>query len=94
MYQLNYFRTFVSQLWIKFLAYGVTAEQIGVPYIEVQVPDWTVADIPKEAPSSAVFHSHLFLLANWSFTKEMNLIADRWRLITYDMPTLLHKCQC
>lgn len=36
MYQLNYLHILINHLWIKFLAYVVIAEQIGIPYIEIQ----------------------------------------------------------
>lgn len=51
---------------------------------ELRLPDWALLFLPEPFPK---LHSLilLFLLANWSSPKETNLIADCWKLITYDM---------
>lgn len=45
-------------------------------------PSWAVLSFPVSFPKISLLL--LFLLANWSFPKETILIADCWKLITYD----------
>lgn len=49
---------------------------------KLRIPSWAVLPLPAPFPKTSL--SLLFLLANWSFPKETNLIADCWKLITYD----------
>lgn len=94
----KYFDVFINQPQVKFLAFGVTANWIGIPCYRNSGAQLASTSCSQRGFFQFCFSksplSFLFLFVNWSLPKEMNLIADCWRLITYDMPKPLHKCQC
>lgn len=49
---------------------------------KLRIPSWAVLSLAVPFPKTSLLL--LFLPANWSFPKETNLLADCWKLITYD----------